>query len=111
MNDIVINGDITMQIVSKDKQVHILFNRPTEFIAFDAKNAVDVAMAMTDCAFEADVGLKPVGDTLKQELVDRDRATLLRRITLVLGSIRKNDKKTDAQVAQEIVDIVSNEIF
>ena len=87
------------------------FKEPMHWIACDAKNAIQIAEAMTAAAFEADTGLKPIGPALKASLVQKHRDILIPRIALMLGSLRENKKLTNGDVALKIRDSVCSEGF
>lgn len=104
------DGNVEMVIDRRDGKVIQRFKHPMAEVIYEPQNAIDVAMAMTDAAFEARDGVKPVGDTLKAELVERHRMTLTNRIALMLGTMRRSTK-TDGQVAQAVVEAALKEIF
>lgn len=105
------DGNVEMIIDKRDGKVIQRFNRPMEEVVYEPQNAIDVACAMTDAAFEARDGVKPAGETLKSELIERHRMLLTQRFTLVIGSMRCDNKKSNGKMAQELVDIALKEIF
>lgn len=104
-------GSVEMVIDQQDGKVVQRFKRPMEVVVYEPNNAIDVAMAMTDAAFAARDGVKPVGSTLKAELVERHRVTLTTRVALMLGSLRGDKLKSDGQVAQAVVEAMLREVF
>ena len=104
-------GKVEMIIKQEDGKVIQRFRRPMEVIVYEPKNAVDVARAITDAAFLADTKLKPVGETLKAEIVQRHRETLIPRVALMLGSLREDRLKSNGQIAVTIVDALCSEVF
>ena len=94
-----------------DDKVVLKFPHPIEHIALDGQNSIDIARAMTDAAMELRDGVKPVGDTLKAELIDRHRDTLIPRINMLLGTQRENRVITNGRLSMQIIDIVFSEIF
>lgn len=105
------DGNVEMIIDHRDGRVIQRFKQPMEEVIYEPENAIDVARAITDAAFIARDGLKAVGDTLKAELVERHRMTLTRRVALVLGTARGDKRRSDGNLAQEIVEICLKEIF
>lgn len=113
-------SDIEAQVVQRDGRVMLLFSRrvegqlrraETDNFVMDPQGAIDCAQLLTDMAFEADTALKPVGETLKSELVERHRRVLTKRLTHVLKTIRADKKKTDSEAAKDIIDICFLQIF
>ena len=100
-----------MVVGHEDGKVFVRFKRPMELVVFDPQNCIDVARCMTDNAFEARDGVKPVGDTLKAELVERHRMTLTARVALMLGGLREDKNVSNGKVAQDIVEACLKEIF
>ena len=99
-------------IVGQDKgKVILKLKKPVDLIEFEPQNAIDVAMAMTDAAFECRDGVKPAGDTLKAELVERHRMTLTNRFALMIKTMRLNNRLTDGKMAQELVETALKEVF
>lgn len=103
-------GNVEMIIMHENGKVIQRFKHAVEYVEYEPQNCIDVAMAMTDAAFEARDGLKPVGETLKAELVERHRKTLTNRLTMMLATLRHGDK-TDSKLAQMLVDTVLKEVF
>jgi hypothetical protein len=99
-------------IVGQDKGYVVLkFKEPVDLVEFEPQNAIDVAMAMTDAAFECRDGVKPAGETLKAELIERHRMTLTNRFAKMIGTMRMDIKRTDGKMAQELVEAALKEIF
>ena len=115
-----IRNDLEMQVVAKDGKVLLLFseNRDGNRVAAHTTHMMlppDVAIAAAEvisaCAFEADTSLKPVGPALKASLVQKHREKLVPRISLMLNSMRDKRTVTNGQLAMQIMDAVSSEIF
>jgi hypothetical protein len=105
------DGSVQMVIRLEDSKVVQRFERPMLFVKYDPRNAVDIAKALTGLAFEADTGLKPVGETLKADLVQKHRDVLIPRISLMLNSLREDKLKSNGQIALSIMDAVCGEVF
>ena len=105
------DGKVEMTLGIENGQVIQHFQNPMQTIRYDPENAVAIAMRITDLAFEADSGMKPVGDTLKAELIEQHRIKLIQRIALMLGSMRNDKKKSDGYLAKELVETFLREIF
>lgn len=103
--------NINMVVGHENGKVFLKFERAVDVVVFDPQNMIDIAGALTDAAFEARDGLKPVGDTLKAELVERHRMKLTTRFAHMLRTMRLDKKRSDGQVAKELVDIALGEIF
>ena len=102
---------IEMMVGHEDGKVVVIFKDPVARIEFEPQNCIDVARCMTDHAFEARDGVKPVGDTLKAELVERHRMTLTQRLSLMLSTMRRDNMVTDGVMAQRMVEACLKEIF
>jgi hypothetical protein len=110
-----------MQIAARDGKIVLLFSRvkpngdkvPAKLENFDfpVSQAAKMAQLIVDLAFEEDSSLKPVGDVLKAELVERHRTTLTARLALMLGTLREDREKTNGQVAKLLVDAMLKEVF
>lgn len=105
------NGKVEMVIGHEGGKVFQRFKKRMEVVLYDPENAIDVARAITDHAFECRDGVKPVGDTLKAELIERHRKTLTTRISLILNSTRENRTVSNLKLAQQLVEICLAEIF
>ena len=115
------NPDIEMQIVARDRNVHILFSRRlddgypisamTDNMVLDPPTAMIAAHKLTDMAFEADASLKPIGDSLKASLVEKHRSILIPRIALILNTQRERKKISNELLAKQIMDAVCAEVF
>lgn len=106
--DVVHNDNIQLAIGTEKGQVIVYFDKPTTSLNMDPQNAIDIAMAITDHAFEARDGVKPAGDTLKAELVERHRMTLTQRLALMMPELRK---MSDGKAAQNAVEVFLKEVF
>ena len=105
------DGMVEMVLDIRDGKVVQRFKEPMLEVIYDPPNMVDIARTMTDMAFEADTSMKPVGDTLKAELIERHRMVLTQRVANILNTVRNNPKITNGQAAQDIVDKCLSEIF
>lgn len=94
-----------------NNKVVLKFHEPVEAIEFDAQNCIDIAMAMTDAAYELKNGVKPVGDTLKADLIERHRDTLIPRVNMIMNSTREKKTVTNGRLSMTIIDTVFSEIF
>lgn len=92
-------------------KVIVRFESPQDLITFDPRNIQEIAMRLVDLAFEADTGLKPVGDTLKADLIQRHREKLTTRLALILNSQRENKVVSNGKLSIQLVDICLTEIF
>lgn len=104
-------GNVEMVIGPQDGKVLMQFKEPMKLVLFEHQNALDVAAALSDAAFEIRDGAKPVADTLKAELVERHRMKLTARVAMMLHSLREDKKRTDGEVAQAVVEAVLKEVF
>lgn len=114
-----IRTDIAMQVVARNGQVHLLFSEDqggelkpafTSNFLLSAGDALTMSSLIADLAFEAEAGLR-MPEARKKELVDRHRATLLQRITVMLNSTREKKTISNKKLAQQIVDVLSHEVF
>lgn len=103
--------NVEMIVGQENGKVFLRFQRPMEVVIFDPQNMIDVATAMTDAAFEARDGIKPVGDTLKSELIERHRITLTHRFAHMISAMRGDKKRSDGQMAKELIEAALKEIF
>ena len=101
--------DVAVGIVKG--KIILKFPSPMEHIEFDSQNAIDIARAMTDAAFEIRDGVKPVGDTLKTELIERHRDTLIPRINLMLNSLREKKKVSNGNLSMQLIGTMLSEVF
>lgn len=117
-----IRTDVEMQVVAQDRQIHLLFSEEdyqtkelkpafTSNFLMSAEQALSVSALMADLAFEADTGLKAAGPALKAELVERHRATLSRRLEVILNSTRDKRKVSNASLARTLVDTCLAAVF
>lgn len=102
---------VEMTIGPRDGKVIQRFKTPMEEVIYDPDNAISIAEAMANAAFEAREGVKPASDALKAELVERHRMTLTHRITHMLATARHDKKKTDGRLAQDVVEACLREVF
>jgi len=120
VTDRIIRTDIEVQVVARDGEVHMLFNerdaqgdvRPayTPNFFLSAGDALSMSSLLADLAFEADSGLK-IPNAQKAELVQRHRATLMDRLTVMLNSQREKKTVSNRSLARLIVDVMSQEVF
>ena len=104
-------GNVLMHLGIEKGKVVICFAEPQSRITFDPANVEVIAMKMVDLAFEAHHGLKPVGDNLKADLIQRHRERLNSRLSLILNSTREDKLKSNGQLSIELVDVCLHEIF
>ena len=120
-DDRVIRTDITMQVVARDKEIHLLFDEKdslgeshpayTANFVLSASDALVFSSLLADLAFEAETSLKPAGNALKAELVDRHRVKLVNRLTLILNTQREKRTITNRSLAKTAVDAMLSEVF
>ena len=107
--------DMEMTIDIREGRVVQEFKENVKRVAYDPDNAMEVAIFIAELANEImgteHVPGKHMGSALKDELIERTRMKLTQRIAIVLGTLRKDVKKTNGQAAQEIVDICLSEVF
>lgn len=117
----VIRTDIDMQVAARDGQIHLLFNEIdqagqrvpayTPNFLMSAGDALAFSTLLADLAFEAETSLKPAGDVVKSELMDRHRVKLIDRLTVVMNSIRERKTTSNRNLAKQLVDIMLSEVF
>jgi len=73
--------------------------------------AIAACMAVIDAVYEIKGDLKPAGGAVKHELIERHRATLTKRLEVVLNSQREKRTVTNAAMARGLVDIALSEVF
>ena len=118
--DRVIRTDISMSVVARDGSIHLLFSeqdqtgqpRPAYIANFlmSAGDALTMSSLIADLAFQEDTSLR-MPNAMKEELVQRHRKTLLDRISVVLNSQREKKTISNRSLAQQLVDIMSKEVF
>ena len=87
------------------------FQEALEEVRYDPDSAITIAEALTRAAFEARDGVMPVSDALKSDLVERHRATLYRRLEIILNSERDDRLITNGKLARQLVDVCLSEVF
>lgn len=114
-------SDIDMQVVARDKSVFLLFSRTasdsgdrvpalTDNMVLAPDVALQASQVLADMAFEADDGLKmPLAQKLA--LVEKHRAVLLPRLTVMLNSMRENKVVGNEQLARAALDAFCAEVF
>lgn len=117
----VIRTDIEMAVAARDGQIHLLFNendangekRPafTSNFLLSASDALAMSTLLADLAFEAETSLKPAGDVVKAELMERHRVKLVDRLAVVFNSTRERKTTSNRQLAKQVVDICMAEVF
>ena len=105
------NGSVEMVIGIDDGMVYQRFKHPMQVVLYEPKNLLEICEALAKAAFEARDGIKPLGDTLKAELVERHRMILTQRIALMMNSMREDKKISNGKLAQEIADVMLREVF
>ena len=111
MTDVVNSGAIEMAIGNEGGLVIQRFKEPMLEVRYEPENAINVAQAFTDNAFVCRDGVKPVGETLKAELVERHRMKLIQSIAFIFNSTREDRNKTNGALAKIVVDTCLTEIF
>lgn len=119
--DRVIRTDVEMQVAARDGQIHLLFNERnqagepvpayTPNFLLSASDALAMSTLLADLAFEAETSLKPAGDVVKAELMERHRTKLIDRLQVVLNSTREKRTTSNRQLAKQVVDICMSEVF
>ena len=119
--DRVIRTDIEMQVAARDGHIHLLFNERnqagepvpayTPNFLLSASDALAMSTLLADLAFEAETSLKPAGDVVKAELMERHRTKLIDRLQVVLNSTREKRTMSNRQLAKQVVDICMAEVF
>lgn len=104
-------GKVEMSVYADRGHVVQRFARPMQLVVYDPQNCLDVSEAMAAAAFEAREGVKPVGDALKAELVERHRIRLTQRVAVMLNSLREDRTKSNGHVAKAVVDAMLREVF
>lgn len=120
-DDRVIRTDIDMQVAARDGSIHLLFNEVnhagekvpayTPNFLMSASDALAFSTLLADLAFEIETSLKPAGDVVKAELMERHRTKLVDRLALVLNSTREKKTTSNRALARQAVDIMLSEIF
>jgi hypothetical protein len=117
-----IRPDLLAQVVQREGKVLILFSRRseatgelvserTDHYMVDPEGALTMAECLSTMAFEADTGLKPVGETLKAELVKKHREKLTPRVALMLNTLRENKRFNNQQITNQLLDAFFSEVF
>lgn len=118
--DTELSKDIEMQIVQRDGAVILLFSRyrdgalraaQTDNMKLDPAVAIRAAQCLTDMAFEADTGLKPVAPTLKAELANQHRMTVTQKLATILQTYREDKTYSHGKLAQLCAEEAINDIF
>ena len=99
---------VELAIKNDNGMVIIQLSRLVNYVEIDPDNALKIAEAITDSAFEAMHKVKPLGDTLKAALVEKHREKLIPRISLMLKGM---NNLSDGQKSIKIVDAVCSEVF
>jgi hypothetical protein len=115
-----IRTDVEMSVAARDGQIHFLFSerdqagelRPTLTQNFmcGASDALTLSSLIADLAFQEDASLR-IPNAQKEELVQRHRATLMDRITVMLNSQREKKTISNRSLARALVDVMSKEVF
>lgn len=107
------NGaDVPMLLsIAPTGDVMLSFQHPMDFVALTPEMAIQVGMVLVDKAYEAKGELKPAGGAVKQELIDRHRKTLIRRLEIHFNSQRERKKMNNAMLARHCVETMLNEVF
>lgn len=115
-----IRTDIEMSVAARDGQIHLLFSerdqagelRPayTANMLLSAGDALTLSSLIADLAFQEDTSLR-MPNAMKEELVQRHRATLMDRISVMLNSQREKKTISNRSLARQLVDVMSKEVF
>lgn len=100
-----------MAIGPMDGMVVLRFREPMEQVAFPPAMAIEVAESFTSAAFEADTGLKPVSDSLKAELIEKNRKICVKRVERILDTLRSSPRYSNEDVAKQIIDRVFGVVY
>jgi len=114
-------SDLDMQVVARDKAVFLLFSRTandsgekvpalTDNMVLAPETALMASQALADMAYEADDGLK-MPQAAKLAMVEKHRAVLLPRLTVMLNSLRENKVVGNEQLARQALDAFCAEVF
>ena len=103
-------ASVQMAIGIEGGKVIQRFKEPMLEVQYDPQNAIVIAGAIADAAFECRDGVKPVAGALKTELIERHRDVLIQRFPLVLRSLIDSGK-SDGYIAKELINICFKEIF
>lgn len=102
---------VEMAILVENGKVIQKFQHAVEYVEYEPENLLTICEALCAAAFEARDGIKPVGNTLKAELVERHRMTLTTRIAVMLNSLREDKTKSNGALAKTLVDTCLSEVF
>lgn len=128
-----IESPLEVSISTYERSVVQHFSRPGEYVAYPANQAAalgaqmiaaalradddvaprvaDILMTTMDLIYEMRGDLKPAGGAMKQELMDRHRRTLTKRLEIVLNTQRERRKVGNHELAKQVVDIMMHEVF
>lgn len=122
--DRIIRTDVYMQPVARDGSVQLLFSEKDSEVGelrpvagnfnnfvMPASDALAFSTLLADLAFEAETGLKPAGDVVKSELIERHRTKLVDRLTVMLNSMRERKTTSNRGLAKQLVDTMLSEVF
>lgn len=124
---------LSVAVTVHDRQVVLHLSEPREFIALTGDEPVivgtqmlssaviadpstggaviDFAMTLIDLVYETRGDLKPAGGAVKHELIERHRATLTKRLEIVMNSTREKKTVNNRSLARQLVDIALAEVF
>ncbi len=102
---------VEMMILVENGKVIQKFQHSVEFVEYDPENLLTICEAFARAAFEARDGMKPAGNTLKAELIERHRMTLTQRIAVMLNTLRDDKTLTNGKLARTLVDTCLKEVF
>lgn len=113
------NDPVFVAVGRDEGRVHILFAKDPECTqpmsvdrwVLDAEECLQIAEAMAQAAFESRDNVKPVGEALKAEIVERHRMLLTHRVSLMLNTLRDDKTKGNGTIAKQIVDACLSEVF
>jgi hypothetical protein len=133
MNTLTVEKPLSIAVTAHDKQAVLHLSEPREYVALSGSEplmigqrlilagvearsdtgqaAIAVALALIDGIYELRGDLKPAGGAVKHELIERHRATLTKRLEVVMNSTREKRTVSNRALAKELVEISLKEIF
>jgi hypothetical protein len=115
-----IRTDIQMQVVAREKEIHLLFSEVsgdkmipayTSNFLLSASDALALSTLLADLAYEIETTLKPVGSALKAELIEKHRIKITKRIELMLNSTRFKKTVSNSVLAKKMTDVSLKDVF
>ena len=104
--------NVNIAVRASKGQVALVFPHPLERIDIKPEVAIDIAEAIAAAAFECNnPGVKPVGDVLKAELIERKRKQLIVTLAHSFNSLREDRNVSHLTLAQHCVETCFREVF